>query len=65
MRLIKVFKRRWYGKLVLVGEYSDNHYDIVISTDGVLTIRSKYDTRSSKAAFNKGEWSVCVNLGDA
>lgn len=60
--MIVVYKRKWWGRLKRVGTYKASRFDIVVSTDGVLTIRDKHDLRTSVAAFAKGEWSVCLNL---
>lgn len=54
--MIRVYKRRWYGLLVCVAEFSRNH-EIVVSTDGVLTIREP-GCRDAVMALQKCEWNV-------
>lgn len=60
---IVVYKRSLFGfgPLVRIYEYSAIKYEMIISTDGVLTIR-KFNDRSSVLALARGEWHRALEV---
>lgn len=60
-KVIKVYKRTVFGARVKVAEYAAWKYEMVISTNGVLTIR-EIGERKSVLALNNNEWSRAVEV---
>lgn len=58
-----IYKRTLFGfgPLVRIAEFSSVKYELVISTDGVLTMR-EFNNRSSIFALARGEWHKAVEV---